>query len=56
MNDGRMDQILKRLKKLWEQYPDLRLGQLLLITCGTEDLFAIEDEDLLKLIDNDIFE
>ena len=53
---GRMDQILKRLKKLWEQYPDLRLGQLLLITCGTEDLFAIEDEDLLKLIDNDIFE
>ena len=38
------------------EYPDLRLGQLLLITCGTEDLFAIEDEDLLKLIDNDIFE
>lgn len=55
-DNGRMDQILKRLKKLWEQYPDLRLGQLLLITCGTEDLFAIEDEDLLKLIDNDIFE
>lgn len=55
-DNGRMDQILKCLKKLWEQYPDLRLGQLLLITCGTEDLFAIEDEDLLKLIDNDIFE
>lgn len=33
------------------KYPDLRLGQLILNIGASRNLFAIEDEDLLKIID-----
>ena len=45
---GRFDEILSKLEKVWNQYPDLRLGQLLVIVCGKSDLFMIEDEELLE--------
>ena len=44
----RFDEILSKLEKVWNQYPDLRLGQLLVIVCGKSDLFMIEDEELLE--------
>ena len=45
---GRFDEILSKLEKVWNQYLDLRLGQLLVIVCGKSDLFMIEDEELLE--------
>lgn len=52
---GRIPEVLSKIEKVWKQYPDLRLGQLLLNVCGSKDLFAIEDEDLLKCIEENIF-
>lgn len=51
----RMDEVLKMIKQIWEQYPDLRLGQLLVNACGKKDLFYIEDEDLLKVLQRNKF-
>ena len=45
---GRFGEILSKLEKVWNQYPDLRLGQLLVNVCGKSDLFMIEDEELLE--------
>jgi len=39
--------ILNQIEMLWEKYPDLRLGQLLLTIESEEGLFYIEDEDLV---------
>ena len=47
----RIHYVLERLGLLWEKYPDLRLGQLILNIGASRNLFAIEDEDLLKIID-----
>lgn len=44
---GRIQGVLSELEKVWKQYPDMRLGQLLVNVCGDKDLFAIEDENLL---------
>ena len=47
----RIHYVLERLGLLWGKYPDLRLGQLILNIGASRNLFAIEDEDLLKIID-----
>ena len=39
--------ILNQIEMLWEKYPDLRLGQLLLTIESEEGLFYIEDEELV---------
>ena len=44
----RIREILSKLEIVWRQYPDMRLGQLLLNVCGNCDFFSIEDEELLK--------
>lgn len=44
----RMDEVLHMIKEIWEQYPDFRLGQLLVNICGKKDLFYVEDEELVK--------
>jgi hypothetical protein len=36
------------LRTLWAQTPDLRMGQLLLNLAGTEDLYNMEDDELLE--------
>ena len=46
-DQGRINAILTELEIVWRQYPDLRLGQLLINVCGSKPLFAIEDEMLL---------
>lgn len=49
----RIPQILKRLEKLWEKYPDLRLCQLILNCFPTNtDLYYLEDKELVKLLEN----
>lgn len=48
---NRIDVILGRLKVVWEQYPDLRLGQLILNVTNDPFLYHMEDEELLNLIE-----
>ena len=43
----RISGILSEIEKIWSQYPDMRLGQLLVNFSGRKDLFSIEDEELL---------
>lgn len=45
----RIRPMLSHLERLWREYPDLRLGQLMMNLAHTGpslDLFNIEDEDL----------
>jgi len=48
----RIPEVLDEIKKAWERYPDLRLGQLIENIVGRSPypLFYIEDEDLVKRI------
>ena len=46
----RIDKILKLIEEEWKKYPDLRLGQLLIVSFGYPtypdvcDIFNIEDD------------
>lgn len=47
----RIPVILSEIQKVWEQYPDLRLGQLIMNCCANgQVLFNIEDDMLLERI------
>lgn len=39
---------LEELRKLWEKYPDLRLGQFLLNVINNPALYYIEDDELIN--------
>jgi hypothetical protein len=43
----RIPVILGQLEQLWERYPDLRLGQLIL-NVFREDFYHVEDEDFIR--------
>lgn len=49
-NPERISKILTELSEIWIQYPDFRLGQLLLNVVNDPALYYIEDEDLIKRI------
>ena len=51
-NPQRIDNILNRLKIVWKDNPDLRLGQLLLCVTDTYRLLYIEDEALIQALEN----
>ena len=47
----RIPAILGELQALWQKYPDLRLGQLLINSLSEgQDLFYVEDRDLLDKV------
>jgi len=47
----RIPRILKKLQELWEKYPDLRLGQLIMNIDGTnQDFWHVEDSEWEKKI------
>jgi len=49
----RISDMTNTLHDIWTKYPDLRLGQLLLnVTKPDEDLYYIEDEELLRRVAN----
>lgn len=52
---GRIHTVLSAIETVWRQYPDMRLGQLLLNACGSVDLFGIEDEKLLEHLQENMF-
>ena len=44
--------ILSRLSNVWEKYPDLRLGQLLLNCFSDPLLYCIEDDKLIESLES----
>lgn len=50
----RIPEILEAIRDVWEEHPNLRLGQLISITLGIDwkpnDIFYIEDGELLLQI------
>ena len=46
----RISVILERLQKVWEKYPDLRFGQLVLNVLRN-DFYYVEDEELVSRIE-----
>lgn len=50
----RIPEVLDKIKKIWLNYPDLRLCQLLenVKPKNLYDMYYIEDEDLIKLLDS----
>lgn len=46
----RIEPMLEELKSVWEQYPDLRLGQLICDIVPEQKLFYIEDDLMLERI------
>jgi len=47
-NVNRISMILDGIRLIWEEYPDLRLGQLICNVVRDPELYYIEDEDLIK--------
>lgn len=47
----RIEELLKLIKKIWKNYPDLRLCQLIGNVYGPEDLYHKEDDDLKKRLE-----
>jgi hypothetical protein len=49
---ARIDIVLSAVRRIWEQHPDLRLGQLLVIATRPKDpcseVFNVEDESVLE--------
>ena len=49
---NRISNVLDRLSKIWEKYPDLRLGQLLLNCFSDPLLYYIEDDKLIESLES----
>lgn len=48
---NRIDDVLERIKKIWKQYPDLRLGQLLTNVVSESIIYFVEDDDLINALE-----
>lgn len=51
----RIPVMLDELRKLWEKYPDLRLGQLITNVINNPTLYYIEDAELIRTL-NDFYD
>lgn len=47
---NRIDKILEQIGRVWKQYPDLRLGQLLLNVLGDPMLYYAEDAEIVMAL------
>ena len=47
----RIKSVLNRLQAVWEKYPDLRLGQLILNVVQDPTLYYLEDDKLIETIE-----
>lgn len=52
----RIDEMCEQLKKLWKLQPDIRLGQLVCNTLPQNNLFYVEDDTALEIINKKIEE
>lgn len=48
----RIPNILGVIQKIWEEYPDLRLGQLLLNAVNESALYYMEDDEIINYLIN----
>jgi uncharacterized protein YihD (DUF1040 family) len=48
----RIDEVINRVKRAWKTYPDLRLGQLLLNVADDKNLYYLEDDELVFLMED----
>lgn len=48
----RIDELLELIRIIWNKYPDLRLGQLILNNVNEDKLYNIEDKDLYEILKN----
>lgn len=46
-----MDDKLKRLKKIWRGFPDLRLGQIIGNCANYQQIYYLSDEELIQMIE-----
>ena len=46
----RIEPTIKKLEEAWKLYPDMRLGQLIAVCAGTNNIFGIEDDIMLERI------
>jgi uncharacterized protein YihD (DUF1040 family) len=49
---NRIDKILDRLGSIWKANPDLRLTQLILNLPIEASLYYVEDEELIKILED----
>lgn len=49
-NPERIPKILNEIQKIWQQYPDLRFGQLILNLEYRLPLYNVEDEELVAAL------
>ena len=47
---NRITKTLQEIQKVWEQFPDLRLGQLLLNITNENNLYYLEDDALVQYL------
>jgi uncharacterized protein YihD (DUF1040 family) len=52
-NPDRIPEVLDAVEERWRESPDLRLGQLLW-TITNEDPFGVEDDELLRALDEEL--
>ncbi len=54
-NPERIPEILDKIRKIWEQHPQLRLGQLLVASFQKKtkqnDIFYVEDKELIEMVE-----
>jgi len=47
---NRIGKILDSIKKIWEKYPDMRLGQLICNVLRDPTLYYVEDDELVEFL------
>ena len=49
---NRIEPLLDKFEELWKLHPDIRFGQMVYILTSGIDIFNIEDDKMLELINN----
>lgn len=47
---NRIEPLLNKFKEVWELHPDIRFGQMVYILTSETDLFNVEDDKMLDII------
>jgi hypothetical protein len=53
-NEERIPEILSALEDHWYEHPDQRLGQLIVNLTGEKDTFAVEDDELMRRLGEEL--
>jgi hypothetical protein len=49
---GRIPEVLAEIERVWKDYPDMRLGQLIVNVTGISDPYFVENDKLLECLTN----